>query len=307
MSLIKHLAFLSFCAITLPAHARPYCPGNIPSLPLRFVAGVLIVIPLHLNGLGPYEFVVDTGAQVTTVDASLAAELGLRAQGTTGVSGVATYGRSAYAYLNRIEVGQYSVPHALVVIDPLAQLRSEDSHIRGILAENFLQHFDLLIDNGQHFICLDDSTTLASSLQAEHIALTEPYGATNDMSFTKPIVIRARLSAIGETPLLLRLDSGSNTSVLYRSEREPCKTAIGRAPKLRRVVEGTEQVFAVLPEQELQVGTKRVRQLSVVVPMNPVGVGPAPREDGLLPTMAFQRVFISHSGNYVSLEPWKPY
>jgi hypothetical protein len=41
------------------------------------------------------------------------------------------------------------------------------------------------------------------------------------------------------------------------------------------------------------------------VPMNSIGAGPSPREDGLLPTMAFQHVFISRSGGYVTLEPWE--
>jgi hypothetical protein len=30
--------------------------------------------------------------------------------------------------------------------------------------------------------------------------------------------------------------------------------------------------------------------------MNSIGAGPSPREDGLLPAMAFQHVFISRSG-----------
>jgi hypothetical protein len=52
------------------------------------------------------------------------------------------------------------------------------------------------------------------------------------------------------------------------------------------------------------VGACPVRQVSFVIPMNGVGSGPSPREDGLLPTSAFERVFISYSRNYAALDPW---
>lgn len=65
------------------------------------------------------------------------------------------------------------------------------------------------------------------------------------------------------------------------------------------------QSFAVLQPQGIQIGTHAVRQVSFVVPMNAIGVGSTPREDGLLPSMTFQRVFITCSGGYTNLESWK--
>jgi hypothetical protein len=51
-------------------------------------------------------------------------------------------------------------------------------------------------------------------------------------------------------------------------------------------------------------GVFAVRQMSFVIPMNGIGGGPSPREDGLLPSAAFKRVFISYSENYAALDPW---
>jgi hypothetical protein len=73
---------------------------------------------------------------------------------------------------------------------------------------------------------------------------------------------------------------------------------------LKRVVNGVEQAFAVLPAQDLLVGPESIRQISFVMPMNAVGNGPAPREDGVLPTLMFQRVFISCEHRYAILDPW---
>jgi transposase len=61
--------------------------------------------------------------------------------------------------------------------------------------------------------------------------------------------------------------------------------------------------LALVHEREMQKGIP-VNHVPIVVPMNAVGSGPSPREDGLLPTMAFARVFISYSKNYAAFDPW---
>ena len=306
MSLFKCLLLASLVSQTLPAaHGDAHCPENVASLTLRLVQGALIVVPIEINHSGPYDFVVDTGAQVTTIEPSLAAELGLKAQGTTGVGGVATYARTAYSSLDLIEAGQHSVPNAIAVIQEITQLKAADSRIRGILGANFLEHFDLLIDNGRHILCLDSSGALASAVQGERVALAEPRGPQKDLPFTRPVILAARLSSGDATAVLLRLDSGSNSPLLYAAAALVRNESKGKASILKRVTNGAEQSFAVLPPQDIQIESRSVKQVSFVTPINSIGVGPTPREDGLLPTMAFQRVFITYSGGYVSLEPWE--
>src|ERR1700676_3890134 len=89
---LKWLVALTLVAVSLSeAQAEPHCPGNVSSLPLRLVQRSQIVVSITINHTGPYDFLVDTGAQVTTVDPALAAELHLRTQGTVGVTGVGVY------------------------------------------------------------------------------------------------------------------------------------------------------------------------------------------------------------------------
>ena len=118
------------------------------------------------------------------------------------------------------------------------------------------------------------------------------------------MIVSVRLNTADTAPVLLRLDSGSNAPVLYADQQHLLKASAVRAPMLKRVVNGVVQSFAVLPAQDILVGACPVRQVSFVVPMNEVGSGPSPREDGLLPTSAFERVFISYSKNYAALDPW---
>src|SRR6202034_3945204 len=157
-------------------HAEPRCPGSVASLALRRIQGDLIVIRVRINRTGPYDFLVDTGSQITTIDPVLASDLHLRIEGTTGVSGVRTQSRSAFAFLDLIEVGSHSVPQSLVIVQDIAELKEADPRLRGILGENFLARFDLLIDNRKRILCLDESSSLSQAIRSEHVPLERPHG-----------------------------------------------------------------------------------------------------------------------------------
>jgi hypothetical protein len=124
------------------------------------------------------------------------------------------------------------------------------------------------------------------------------------MPFMRPMMLSVRLSGVDSVPVLLWLDSGGSAPVLYAAGPRLRKTSTNRVSSLTRVVNGVEQTFAILSPHDIQVGPHALRQVSFVMPMNALGNGPAPREDGLLPTMAFQRVFISSSASYAVLELW---
>jgi hypothetical protein len=216
MSLVKRFVAGSLATLILSElHAEPRCPGNVASLTLRRIQDDLIVVRVLINRTGPYDFLVDTGSQITTIDPVLASDLHLRIEGTTGVSGVATQSRIAFAFLDLIEVGNHSVPQSLAVIQDIADLKVADSRTRGMLGENFLSRFDLLIDDRQQILCLDESRTLAQAVKGEHIPLERPHGPRDDLPFTRPMIVSVQLTTVDVAPVLLRLDSGSNTALLY--------------------------------------------------------------------------------------------
>src|SRR5277367_3200808 len=141
MTFVKILVYAGLTLSVVPtAYASHQCPGNIDSLHPRMLEHSMIVVSVRVNQSGPYDFLVDTGAQISTIDASLAAALHLKAEGTTGVSGVATHSRTAYTHIDSVEVGGHSIANSLAVIEDLPQLEAEDPRIRGILGDNFLEH-----------------------------------------------------------------------------------------------------------------------------------------------------------------------
>jgi hypothetical protein len=107
---------MSFCKCLLERASlpwRPWRPSGKPTPPRECCQ----CTPAHRAKLPyscsnrdqqfrSYDFLVDTGAQVVTLEPALASELGIRTLGVTGVGGVATYKRSPYAYVDLITAGE---------------------------------------------------------------------------------------------------------------------------------------------------------------------------------------------------------
>jgi hypothetical protein len=203
-----------------------------------------------------------------------------------------------------IEAGKRSVTNSPAVVRDIDDLHAADPLVRGILGDSFLEHFDLLIDNRRKILCLDDTNSLAWTFKGEHIDLASPLGSGRDLPFTRPMIIAVRVAGSADTPMLLRLDSGSNAPVLYAPAPRLAKTAGEHAASLARIVNGSRQGFELLPAVDLRIGKHIVPQVSFAVATNSVGRGPSAREDGILPTMAFQRIFISSQRRYAAVESW---
>jgi hypothetical protein len=259
---------------------------------------------ISVNGTGPYDFLIDTGAQVNTIDETLAATLHLAAEGSVGVNGVATYIRTSLVRID-LAAGGKTVAAAQTVVASDTQLRSIDPQLRGILGGTFLEHFDLLLDNQNRVLCLDDSGSLSSSLKGQKIALADPITQqVSAVPFTRPLLVAANLSNF-DKPMILMLDSGSNSPFLFPDRAHLQPPVLKSTRILKRVVGGVEQEFLTLPPQEVRIEKTTVHQVQFAMPMNSIGgKGTVPQEDGVLPTIAYRRVFISTSKGYVLLDPW---
>jgi hypothetical protein len=91
----------------LPAEA--VCPGSVASVPLRMVNRYQMIVAVSLNNSGPYEFLLDTGTQITMIDVSLATALQLETHGTAVVAGVGSQSAASFSQLHQIAVGSHRV------------------------------------------------------------------------------------------------------------------------------------------------------------------------------------------------------
>lgn len=295
---------LGCAAVALPVmHAEPHCPGNVNSVPLRLIQRSQIVVPVMINLAGPYDFMVDTGAQVTTVDPALAAELHLKPQGTAGVIGVGVYARASLTQLDSVEAGSHVVEKVLAVIQSLGQTQLADRRVRGVLGGNFLEHFDLLIDYSHEMLCLDETMQMRSKVKGQHIALlAQPPSPSGSAS--QKLIVSVHLSGIQKRQILLQLDSGTNAPLLYNAGKDLRHLQTVSASLQGRGTDGKEHAFAVLQGQDVQVGPHSLHKIPFVTPLNAAGSVPQADVDGLLPTVLFQRVFVSYTDHYVVLDTW---
>lgn len=200
-------------ALFAPAQADSHCPASAPSVRLQRV-GSLKTVPVSVNGTGPYDFLVDTGSQITVVDPTLAAKLHLSIQGETGVVGVGVRTTAVFTQVDLLEVGSHAVAKPFVVVQDTTHLSAAGRRVVGMLGGNFLGHFDVLIDYGHGVLCLDAPKHMDTLIRGERIALISPPHPEDEVLFTKPLLIPVHLSGI-PGQLLLLLDSGTDVPFLY--------------------------------------------------------------------------------------------
>jgi hypothetical protein len=291
----------AFTSIASPAETR--CPGNIAGLKPRLVAGALLVIPVKINNAGPFDFMVDTGSQLNVIDPALAAQLDLKSQGTVGLVSTAAWSQAPVAQLDSLQAGSQRVSKPLVVVQDLGPIQAADPRIRGVLGENFLAHFDVLIDYERRLLCLDQTKIMEENIRGERIPLVPPKHPETEVPFSQRLVVSVNLSDTGTRPILLQVDSGSDGPILYAGNRELELPLLKRAKLQGPEVNDTRRTFAVLPPQDMRLGSRVVRKVPFVTPANRSQNPPDREEDGILATVLFQRVYVSHSDHFVIFDP----
>jgi Aspartyl protease len=320
MSTFKWFASFLLAATLVPAlPAEPHCPGNVASVPLRLTNSHQMIVAVSVNHSGPYNFLLDTGTQITMVDPSLAAELHLNTQGsavmvdpslaaelhlnTQGsavVAGVGFNAAASFAQLDLLEAGSHSVANQKVLVFDLQNPHSVDLHFRGVLGEDFLSQFDMLIDNAHNLLCLDDSSTMRADVKGPHIALlTAPDKASGGPSFSS-LIISVRLSD-GTRPVRLKLDSGTNAPFLFES---PQYMPPGSIRRVGGGLNGTQRSFATLPPQNLKIGPLEFPSVSFSTFADSQKDSRPSAFDGLLTLGLFRCVFICHADHFAVFEPW---
>jgi hypothetical protein len=288
-------------APTLDAESK--CPGNAASITPRFVARALIVIPVTINHEGPFEFIVDTGSQVTIIDPALASRLQLRLRGSVGLISAASFSHGSMTILDTLEAGSQTLEKPLVFVQDLGAVQAADGRIRGILGENFLSHFDVLIDYGNKLLCIDPTTAMRDRMRGEHIPFVRPEDPKSELPFMERLVIATHLSGAGTRPIFLQVDSGSDGPLLYARSEDRALSLLNQATPRQGNLTPAQKAFAALPLQELRIGKRTISDVPFVTPVSVAKNVPRLEEDGLLPTLLFHRVFICGADHYVVFDP----
>jgi predicted aspartyl protease len=289
----RGLAFrvaLFYCIVTLAGVCQSPPPQSQfqPEISFRVAHDTLIILSFEVNQQGPFDFLFDTGTDVTTVDSSLANKLSLTPQGhllQVSVAGRQTLVRSS---IDTLALGPAQVERLPVLIADLAVLRKIDGRIQGIAGQDFLSHFNYLLDYRRHSIRVEQGDEVRNAIEGEPVPM--------ELRLGKMIVNAESRSARSEK-LRLALDSGANSIVLMRDASERLKLPIredgwGAAP-------GGEVAAHVATVHLLSVGTKQFHDVSSWLSTQTA----EQFADGLLPTVLFQALYVNNRESFVVFNP----
>jgi Aspartyl protease len=137
----------------------------------RIVNNSLVVISVKSTQAGPFDFLLDTGADTTVVDSSIASRLSLvptdRIRQTT-LSGIRTV---TCGFLRNLSVGSVQVENLYVLTQDLRELRKIDVQIEGIVGQNFLSQFNYLLDYRKHVVRFELGNEIQDVIDGEQVPI----------------------------------------------------------------------------------------------------------------------------------------
>lgn len=306
MSFFHSFASLSaVLAFTLGAPAFAAMPHQSQSTPAIVTARITldnfssIIVPVKINGSGPYDFLLDTGCSKSIVDQSLADELGLSRIGRKTVVGMLASTQMSVVHADSLSVAEATVAGGeMLSTDRPATISNE---VRGVLGEDFLRNFDVLIDYRHQTIRLQSAPgSMEETAMGEHLPLQ--FTATNhEKLICNRLVISGRIQEFGDATMLLLLDSGANRLTLFKDNLDPTKNQ----PQPIRTASFNQWISSSAVTRSiraLDLGASSVEDQTVIVLPRRDGVD----VDGLIPTSLFDSIFISHFGRFVILNPSFP-
>lgn len=147
------------CRIEQPSRveAPADSAAGTTSFELAGTGDAALVVPIHINGQGPHQFVLDTGATMTCVNQALADSLDLpESAGRIGLGvGVGEAGRMQLVTIDSLRLGETKAFDLEACTLDLGQLEQAGLRVDGLLGLNFLKSFRVTLDFGSHTLHLE--------------------------------------------------------------------------------------------------------------------------------------------------------
>ncbi len=277
----------SLCFICLLAQPRVRAESGVK---FELIQNHWIVVPVFVSGKGRFDFLLDTGANVTMITPELAVRLAIHPTARVTLLTAAGTQVVPYSLLPSLSLGSRTVEKLDAVYNALSEIRSLNPRISGVLGQNFLSQFNYTL-NYQHrmieFVEDHKNLPLGSRLQCE-----QREGR---------LIVVARSASSKKKRLRLVLDSGVSRLIIFENASQP----------LELDLEHNENQWSTAStpagSRRMRTAYLRTLQLGDATFSNlPVALVEAPGTkdhfgDGLLPTSLFRSVFFNNKEGYVIL------
>lgn len=110
-------------------------------------ANPLVMVPTYVNGQGPFDFVLDTGASVTVLSTELAKSLGIQNGETKEGMGAGGKVEVTMSKVESLAVGTYEQKDMQVAVVDFASLGKYcEGGLKGVVGYNFLKKYSVTVD-----------------------------------------------------------------------------------------------------------------------------------------------------------------
>ena len=226
---------------------------------------------VYINGMGPYRFLIDTGAQSTAVAERVARAAGIgpryRVEQVTATGTRLTPAGIA----DKVAVGGCGVTEVEVLIGGVPPVERVD----GVLGQSFLSRVNYLLDHNSGRFVIDPDLSGRTGISV-------PFETLNG----RPAI----MAEVGGRTQTLILDSGAPALVLFGVRQRSPTVGFGF------VQTSAGSASAGMGSEMVRVGTLPARRVpTAYIPGN----GPDRRAVGLLPTSAFRWVYFNNTERFV--------
>src|SRR5437879_10603813 len=169
----------------------------------------LILLPVHVNNRGPFDFILDTGAGTSLLSSELAKQLEIKVVGSKEGQSAGGKFSVSLAKVDSLAVGETKLDDVDVGIVDLGQIgKTIGAKIDGDLGYNFLKHFRITIAYRDCEIRFDDPKRVESFGR----------GADTEVpirlaSQAKPLLL-VHVNANGRGPFQFAVETGPTTSAI---------------------------------------------------------------------------------------------
>lgn len=273
--------FRALIAVTCVVGAA--VPHDESRVKVRITAGRYVMVPVTVNGTGPYPFLLDTGATSTMLDPALVDRLRLPPAGSA-VEQTATRSGAADLVLASLAVGGVTRRDLAVITTPLDAVQALEPSIVGVLGQDLLRTANWWLDYEGRLLVAD----------------TEGRYLSRDLGEAVPIHWQADRPAVdarlpGRGSLRLVLDSAASSALLFREVMD--SEDAGWARLTTHDGQATARQVVLGP---LRVGALEVPPFAAAMMTSAPSERP---EDGLLPTGLFAGVYFDNCSGAVVLNP----
>jgi len=252
----------------------------------------LVVIPVSIDGKGPFDFIVDTGSDDTTIDPGLVKELDVKPTSTVMLVTAAGLQEVPSGYpLRNVQLGSRMVPEVKSLAMNLAALKPY--RIRGIVGQNLLSQFNYCIDYRRHEIAIEENGELDDRLVDNARALSFQ---KREGRWMVHVEREAGMS------LKMVLDTGANDLLFYDGDRLSLDIERGSFHTVQVVTNLGIRELRAARLRHFKVGGIVLRNQNVVLARKGTGDETHP-EDGLLPARLFGCVYFNNTRMQVVLNP----